>query len=656
MVQRLRTEQRARWYSDWGNVLIAALVFYTAGYILWLFGDWGPAVDRTAMTEFAFLPVMVAGIILAWRVAGASALPAKSRLAWKIIALGYSAWLVGDALWARSAINAGSTQFPSLADSAYLLAPLFLIVGILLFPTDPESGRMRLRHYLDFAIILLGVTTLISYFIVGPEVVRFTADISLEALVITGYSVTNTLVILVVFSTLIRRPQSGSVSVMLLLGSGLMLYAAVDLWWAYLEIRGVYVADTVMYTFWIIAQLLLVIAPQRHYDVVNRDLERSSPGRLADLLRVSLPYGAAAIFAAVITLAALPELIDRFGLVVVLMTVLLILFVFRQVLTLRENAQLQIEQVKRESEARFQALVENSTDLISVIGRDFSCQFQSPSIAELTGHDTDAFLGKRMMNWVHPGDRERVERILTDVIDGRYDRVRFQWRLTLPDDVVVYLETIASDELNNPVVAGIVLNSRDVSERQELETKLNYQAHHDNLTGLLNRAGFLNALEHTVKSASEEDGTGLLFIDLDRFKPVNDNLGHKIGDELLKIIASRLRYSVRPDDVLGRIGGDEFTVLLPTIHHETAALHVADRVLATVEEPVVINGNEISVSCSIGVALAEGSKVDPADLLRYADSAMYAAKRNGRGRAAVYEPWMDVEMLTRTRPRVATSP
>jgi diguanylate cyclase (GGDEF)-like protein/PAS domain S-box-containing protein len=591
-------------------------------------------------------------------VASFSEVPARTRIAWRVIALGYVIWLIGDALWAQSAINSGQAQFPSVADVAYLLAPMVLVAGILLFPTEQGSNGIQVRHYLDFAIILFGVTTLISYFIIGPELLIATAEPSLEAVVILGYAITNTLVVLAVFSTMIRRPQVGAVSVVMFLGAGLMLYAAVDLWWAYFEIRGVFVTDAVMYSFWIAAQLLLAIAPQRHYDVVNRGLERSAPGRYAELLQISLPYSAAAIVAGVITVAALPELIDRFGLVVLLMAALLIVFVIRQFVTLRENAQLRVEQVRQESEARFQALVENSSDLISIIGGDLNHQFLSPSIAELTGRDSAEFLGRRVTDWVHPEDRARVEQILTDVIEGRGDRIRFEWRLPLPDDEreMVYLDTIVSNELDNPVVNGLVLNSRDVSERQELESKLSYQAFHDNLTGLLNRAGFLRALEYSVDRLDPDGGVGLLFIDLDRFKPINDALGHKAGDEVLVNVAERLQDSVRPGDVLGRIGGDEFTVLLPTMASEQDAAHVAERILDALHEPMTISGEDVSISSSIGIALTTSKDTNHNALLQRADSAMYAAKRNGRGRAAVFEPWMEVEMLTLTRPRAGFSP
>jgi diguanylate cyclase (GGDEF)-like protein/PAS domain S-box-containing protein len=656
MGEKARDEPLRSWFSDWGNVLIAALVIYVAGYIVWLIAELGPASNRVAITELAFLPVMLIGAVLAWRVSRLSKLPEQTRLAWKVFAVGYVVWLAGDALWARSAISSGQAQFPSLADAAYLLAPLILIAGILLFPTDPEPGKGRIRHQLDFAIILIGMTALTSYFIIGPELMRFTAEPSLEAVLITGYSVTNTLVVLAVFSALLLRPQSGTVGVMILVGLGLTLYSVADLWWAYQEIRGAYVTDAVMYGLWITAQLLLVIAPQRHFDVISRNLERPAPGRYAELLQVALPYSAAAVVAVVITVAALPELIDRFGLVVILMVALLVLFVLRQLLTLRENARLRVEQVKQESEARFRALVEYSSDLISVVDRDLSCQFQSPSIVDLTGQDSQEFLGKHILNWVHPNDRVRVEQILNDVVAGHIDRVRFDWRLQLPDTGIVFLETIVSNELDNPVVKGLVLNSRDVSERRELESKLNYQAYHDNLTGLLNRAGFLRAMDYSVDDLEPGEGLGLLFIDLDRFKPINDTLGHKAGDEVLVIVAERLQDSVRPGDVLGRIGGDEFTVMLPTIAGERDAVRVAERILDALHKPMRVAEQDVSISSSIGIAIASSNRIDHNALLREADSAMYAAKRNGRGRAAVFEPWMNEDLLTLTRPRINTSP
>jgi diguanylate cyclase (GGDEF)-like protein len=154
-----------------------------------------------------------------------------------------------------------------------------------------------------------------------------------------------------------------------------------------------------------------------------------------------------------------------------------------------------------------------------------------------------------------------------------------------------------------------------------------------------------------VRNIGPEDGLGLIFLDLDRFKLINDTLGHDAGDELLVHVSQRLGACLRPGDTLARLAGDEFTILLPGIHSVDEARGVANRVLRQMEDPITLAGKTVSVSCSIGVAFTDSPETEPSELLRRADTAMYAAKRNGRGRAEVFEPWMEDGFLNLERSR-----
>ena len=198
--------------------------------------------------------------------------------------------------------------------------------------------------------------------------------------------------------------------------------------------------------------------------------------------------------------------------------------------------------------------------------------------------------------------------------------------------------------------AGRLLLFRDVSDRARLEQDLRRLAYYDTLTGLPNRTLFSDRLEHQLSRARRHgERMAVFFVDLDRFKVINDSLGHELGDKVLTSVAQRMQNCLRAEDTLARLGGDEFAVLLPGIGDDGSATIVADRLLASLVVPHDVDGHELTVGASLGVALfpRDGSDVDR--LLRSADTAMYRAKARGRGRAAVFVPTLAEQAARRQR-------
>jgi diguanylate cyclase (GGDEF)-like protein len=193
-------------------------------------------------------------------------------------------------------------------------------------------------------------------------------------------------------------------------------------------------------------------------------------------------------------------------------------------------------------------------------------------------------------------------------------------------------------------IGGIIESARDVTERLQKESRDNqrhqqikHQAYHDHLTGLPNRLFFNIELERIVKEAEEQNRhMALLFLDLDGFKPVNDQHGHDVGDELLKIVASRLQNNIRENDIAARIAGDEFTILLSQLNRPEDAGLTADKLVRLISEPYHINDLELSVSVSIGIGLYPLDSNDSSKLMTCADKAMYRAKENGKRNYCYY--------------------
>ncbi|HTK14782.1 MAG TPA: EAL domain-containing protein [Acidimicrobiia bacterium] len=299
----------------------------------------------------------------------------------------------------------------------------------------------------------------------------------------------------------------------------------------------------------------------------------------------------------------------------------------------------------RRSEERFRALVQHASDVIMVMGPDGFVSYTSPSLLRLLGYDHLVHIGTDIL----PEDEvDRAAQFLVDLM-GRPGAVAWiELRLRHYDGSFRWFEVGVTNRLDDPAVGGLVCNMRDVSERRAARAQLEFQAYHDALTELPNRWRFLERLEQSLLDASTSGRhVAVLFLDLDRFKLVNDTLGHDIGDRLLMTVAERLQECVRPGDVVSRFGGDEFSLLLGDLSDPHMALAVADRVTASLREPVLIGEHELFVSASVGVAIASGGEERAGDLLRQSDLAMYVAKDKGRARWALFDPQSAPHLMER---------
>jgi diguanylate cyclase (GGDEF)-like protein/PAS domain S-box-containing protein len=285
----------------------------------------------------------------------------------------------------------------------------------------------------------------------------------------------------------------------------------------------------------------------------------------------------------------------------------------------------------RSDDRRLQALVQHSTDMIIVLDRRGMIVTQTGE--GILGHRPGQLRRRTLERFVHEDDRPLLKAILA----GTTDSPTVEWRLKHAGGHYVHVETAIADMRDDPDVQGIILTSRDVTERKASEAQLRHRAFHDPLTQLPNRALFYDRIEQALHRASREGHhVAACAIDLDDFKRVNDSLGHAAGDELLIQVAQRLRGCLRAHDTAARLGGDEFGILLESVGERSEAVQVAERVLAAMRAPFEVAGEELDVRPSIGVAVADPGDDVVEDLLRHADVAMYAAKRNGKGRYELY--------------------
>ena len=307
-----------------------------------------------------------------------------------------------------------------------------------------------------------------------------------------------------------------------------------------------------------------------------------------------------------------------------------------------------LRRVGAQRSAQFRSLVHNASDLITVVDVHGGIRYQSPSASKLVGVASESLLGTNYLEVLDPEDRPLLEVVLAGLVGSPGGTTTAEYRVSHADGSSRFVESIVTNLLDDPTVRGLVLNTRDVTERKGLEEELAHQAFHDSLTGLSNRAVFRDRLDHALAgSIRHERSLAVLLLDLDGFKTVNDSLGHDVGDELLVAVGARIEELARSSDTVARLGGDEFVVLLEEDVDETRSRSVAARMLKALSAPFAVTDREVFIGASIGIAVGEGGSVDADELIRNADTAMYAAKAAGRGRYELFRPAMHLHALER---------
>ncbi|HEX5392899.1 MAG TPA: PAS domain-containing protein [Rhodocyclaceae bacterium] len=296
-----------------------------------------------------------------------------------------------------------------------------------------------------------------------------------------------------------------------------------------------------------------------------------------------------------------------------------------------------IEEALAKREREFRTLVENTPDTVARFGPDLRRKFVNPALAAFLGKSTEELLGRKTSEFPGGPSGDLAEAKLIEVFaTGQAMEFEYIWHSKHGEETCSLVRM--TPEFNNSGEVESVLSvGRDITEMNAFRYKIHQMAFYDTLTGLPNRALFNDRLSQMIADAAwHSQSAGLMMIDLDRFKVVNDTMGHMVGDELLREAARRLTDCVRSYDTVARLGGDEFAVILPDIRTGADLGRIASKMLAKFDESFLLDGKDVFVTCSIGIALYPDDSVDEQDLLKFADSAMYFAKRSGRNNFRFY--------------------
>ncbi|MBP0594737.1 EAL domain-containing protein [Paraburkholderia sp. LEh10] len=338
--------------------------------------------------------------------------------------------------------------------------------------------------------------------------------------------------------------------------------------------------------------------------------------------------------------------------VVLLIGVALALLFLQMLRRIRRSADAAAQEVLKKSEQRLRALVANTTDAILVCNTDGVVTYEAPTRRPDPRKNMGRLAGTNVADPIHPADRPSLQGVLRAVSSAPRSTKSIEIRTQGEGDAWRHVEMTLTNLLDEPAVGAIVATASDITERKHFEAQLTRRAFYDSLTGLPNRALLLDRIgQAAVRARRRNAMVGLIFVDLDHFKRVNDSLGHHAGDRLLIAASERLQQCLRPTDTVARLGGDEFVMLLEHLGSEAVneGIAVAERILEQLNQPFDLDGKQYRVGASLGLAFEHANDLQGETdvLLRDADVAMYRAKNSGRSRYVIFEENMHAEAVRR---------
>ncbi|MCY7379557.1 MAG: sensor domain-containing diguanylate cyclase [Gemmatimonadaceae bacterium] len=614
---------------------IAAIAFaYAAAYLTWLQFAHVEGRMRDLASEVVFLPLNAAVALVFLLAARRSDARAPMRRALRLLAASSATVCAGNLVTTYGVMGFGPVV-PGLAHVFFLAGYPLTLAAYLSIPVG-QRGMDRWKLACDAGMVLSGAGVALWYFVVHP----IAGDSAALGTIILPllYPLADLLMLVGITTVALRRPLDDHRGAIFWLGISGALVVCADLAFSLVTMVGGRRSAFATDLLFLATSITLLVSAELFLRSPSKAGSSREHHRLSNVASV-LPFVAAGATYLLLSAIALGTWVTPLSGVALGAVAVSVFLGARQLRSFRLNAARVAEAAVRASEARFRSLVQHSSDLIFVIGGDGVIQFASSSAIRLLGYQPDALVGRTMAALAHRDDVDVVGAFVEIAAALPGVSPPGEWRIVGADDTIVQVEAIASNRLADDAVRGIVINARDVGERKALLDQLAHQAFHDPLTGLANRALFYDRVSHALELGQREGRTvTVLFLDLDRFKQINDDMGHAEGDHLLRLIAGRLRASARATDTVARLGGDEFAVLIEDTSVPRSTERLIDRVREQMAFPFTLSGGEVYVSASIGSASAIGGEVD--EILRHADIAMYSAKRAESGSHRVFDQTM----------------
>jgi diguanylate cyclase (GGDEF)-like protein/PAS domain S-box-containing protein len=607
-----------------GLIVFAAIitVVYSAGL--------GSVENRVWTFWLVQVALDVVFVVLCVRVVRMLAQRPPERRFWRWVTIGGLFYTAGDTSQTIVALThpgAAAAAGGNQQELLVLTGGALTILAMLRYPIQAPGRRERLKWWLDAATILLAVAAFVWVYFAGRPASANPVPMGV-LLLAAGLS------LLAAFG-LIKLLIGGNAPFTVGAGTAAGISAIfIAISTAFASVPGSSLALTVTILFRLLPCVLLAAVPR-----IQELQVRANPLTRQRRPYSRLPYVAIASTQLLLIVVLRQGRVDIrvWGVVgaVVLGTALVVV---RQLVAFADNARLLASLDKttldlRRQEQRFRSLVQRASDITLVVSEDGTLTYVSPATTRVLGAPPEKFVGTRVRDLVHPDDIPTFNRAARALSSAGHRTVTCDLRAQHADGSWRWLEIISTNLLDDPSVGGIICNIRDVTEARQFGERLRHEATHDPLTGLANRALFDERIKVDPPAGLvPEEPVAILTIDLDDFKAINDTHGHPIGDRLLTAVAGRLLNSVRNEDTVARVGGDEFAILLPGASRALATA-LARRILDVLSEPFLVDGDVISARASIGIAV--GPRSDAEALLRASDASMYEAKQGGKSRFVI---------------------
>jgi diguanylate cyclase (GGDEF)-like protein/PAS domain S-box-containing protein len=636
------------------------------GLIIAFAALWGAWSTTRPGGDFAFLmfqdwatvgTAVLAAILICL---GARKSSARVRVGLLLIGAGIACWAFGEVGWARSDIY-GEKPFPSLLDVMYLAGYVPLTAGAVLI-ASPDRSLARTRTALDGMALVLSMTAFVWHLVLEP--IYTDSESTLVAKAVAGaYPVLDLVVLFALLIAVVRYSNRGGAAMVGVLSLGIALNVASDIAFAFVSLHAWDTVGEWLNAGWVFGYLFMALAAVLQ---LEKPLEQPAADDRANLpaaWRQAAPL--TLILGFVGFVAVRPDALSGDLPFLVMLALAALAITARQFVVVQDNVRLNgaLADSGRMLETRVQERTHELARLVSILEATpdvvVTADLQgTPSYVNRSGRilfglpvDSGAIATSGLNLFDH------IPAWVSDLIqtEALPEALR---KGTWTGEAAV----VASGGREIPTSHAVVIHrdghggvqfvshiARDISVQKQLESDLRRQAFHDALTGLANRARFIDRLEHAlIRARRTADTVAVLFVDLDQFKSVNDSYGHSLGDQLLVKVGQLLSTLVRQGDTVARLGGDEFAILLDGSVDLSTAEAAASRLVESLRTPLIVDGREVFAHASIGVALASGSE-DGGELLRRADLAMYTAKANGKNRFEVFDQGVQSAMGARLR-------
>jgi len=629
----------------WVDVLcIAQVVYVVTVAAVMLTGFGGPTITHYVGLVSDEPAALVALIISA---ATARYSPrGPLRTAWILLTAALGLYFIGTVIGVSSWLQ-GQDPFPGLADLFYCA----------FYPALAAASLALLRAYalrvawaqltLDATIFVVGFAAFFWFLVLRPAAMSVQVDLLKQALSLAYLSCDCVLVLMLGVLLITGAGLAGGRRVPSLLLAGFATTFLADILWSLAKLRNYYLPGGFYDVLYMMCYVPLAAAGREQMRAMRAPAPETAPH--SDAIARALPY--AAMLAAFLMLVYLArgDIGGPATAMAMIVFALTLLFMVRQSIAWRGAALVRERQAVRLVEDRYASLIANATDVIMIVAADGTLRFASPAAERTLGLKPECIIGLSLAALWSGEDAEKLRMFLAEVAATSSGTVGpVELRLERGARRCV-LESVGNNLTQDPAVEGLALNFRDISERKALEEQLRQLAFHDPLTLLANRNLFRDRVQHALALAQRgRNSVAVMFLDLDNFKNINDSLGHDAGDRLLQAVAQRIVKTTRSSDTVARLGGDEFAVLVEGIASQRDVGRLADALIDTHNLPFTLDGIEVRVTASIGVALSSAD-AGAETLLSNADIAMYHAKAAGKNRHVSFQPQMQDMLQERLR-------